>query len=197
MRGRVAGLGPLGVIVGLGLGGCGTSVGNPTGMRAAVAPADDLTFEAGLARVRSVTWYDCAGGEESVSELDVDVLAGGVLPQPEADFCEVTVAFSSQVQLEGSGDSGGRFVFHLDVGQVSLVFDAPVAAAAHDRVFELASPGWVNEALLGIDDGSDVIVERDSAAHDALVAQIRTGSGLYGDLDDDGAVSDEERAAGP
>lgn len=179
------------------LGACGTSVGNPTGLGATPAPGDALDFTEASALVDRVMWRDCDGVEELSSGLAVDLLAGDEVPQPASDYCELTLNFASEVRLEGVGDHGGRFRFHLDVRQVVLSFDGPVDRDAHDRLVELASPGWVSEDALGIGDGSDTVVEPGDPEHDVLVGLVRNTSGLFGDLDADGVVDEDERAAGP
>ena len=184
----------------------GIAVGNPglTSLSLAVTDSVALASVSGsLYRVR-FAGADCGGLDvSSPVSLDIDLAQEpAAFDFPGGTWCGLILDFSGPLQFEGSWNDGlgsGALDVALTVGSVSLgaVAESMEVDEESELAFELASPGWLDLALDGLQDGETVTVDAESPLHDLLVAALSDDSQLFDDLDGDGVVAPTERDEGP
>ncbi len=183
----------------------GIAVGNPglTSMSMAVTDAVSLTSAAGtLNRVR-FAGAEC-GGVDLTSYVDLTLelaLEPADFDFPGGTWCGLILDFTGPLVLTGTWDDGvgaGEVDLSLNLGSVSLgaVEETLEVDAGSELAFELAAPGWLDDALGSLADGETLSAE-DPLLHDALVAAFADDSQLFDDGDGDGIVTEPERTVGP
>lgn len=179
----------------------GTVVGNPGNASARLAPTDDgVGIDVARAFVDGVELVGCDGTDDEV-EIDeqIDLLVGELAQLPGGSWCSVYLSVEGGVWVEGRGPTDQPFELDLPVDEVTL---EPLGEAldidGQALVVELAEPGWLGESQLDQlddDDGVLVLAEDSSLAGD-LVTRVELGSAIFEDLDADGDVGSDDRAAG-
>ncbi len=183
----------------------GIAVGNPglTSVSMAITDAVSLTSATGtLNRVR-FAGAEC-GGVDLTSYIDLPLdlaLEPADFDFPGGPWCGLILDFTGPLVLTGTWDDGvalGDVDLSLNLGSVSLgaVEDALDVDQDSELAFELAAPGWLDDALLDLADGETLDAE-DPLEHDALVAAFADDSQLFDDGDGDGVVTEPERTTGP
>lgn len=169
----------------------GIAIGNPPSVAARLAPVDGAQVTTARMHVSEVT-AGCGAQLEMVTDVGaVDLLAENALPVPSSDACVMSIGASSALELSFLRDDGAQIQGAIDVGTLSLMAEEPVALTG-SWVFELGTPGWLGEGML---DGPSPLAPG-SEAYGLIVAALRSGSGLFADLDEDGQLSASERADG-
>lgn len=184
----------------------GIAVGNPGLTSVSLAVTDSVALSSvrgSLSRVR-FAGTECGGADVSRAlALELDLAEGPAdFDFPEGTWCGLILDLSGPLLLEGTWSDGlgsGSLSLSLAVGSVSLgaVDEALDVDGDSELAFELASPGWLDIALDGLQDGEALVVDADSALHAGLVALLSEDSQLFDDVDGDGLVAPEERDAGP
>ncbi len=183
----------------------GIAVGNPGVIAMSIAASDDVEVEAAGLRPTLVRYGTCGvGNDATVGGGDPVDLADGPADYafPEGTWCGVGLETVS-LEIDGRWDPGtgeqATFTLTLDLPSVVLGFVDEVLAVDDETelAFELASPGWLDAAGLGLSDGDDLVVAAGDELHDTLVASLQDESAAFDDLDGSGVVEQEERDAGP
>ncbi|MFZ5479530.1 MAG: hypothetical protein ACOZNI_22385 [Myxococcota bacterium] len=170
----------------------GTAVGNLT-VSVDAASGTGVTFTSGEATLARVDLEGCAEATDTVTfGREVDLLGGERLALPiEGGWCALGFAFDGPLVLSGGGN-GGTFTLSLEVPELRMTGEVSVGG----KVLELAAPGWVDVALLGLSEGTDVRVDAGSELHALLVDAITDDSAMFADEDESGHVDEGERARG-
>ncbi len=170
----------------------GIAIGNPPSVTARLAPVDGAQGTAARMHVSEVT-AGCGAELSMISDIGaIDLLGANELPVPSAEACVLSIGASSALELAFLRDDGTHVQGALDIGTLSLMSDEGVELTG-SWVFELGAPGWLSADML---DGEAPLAPG-SETYGLVVAALRSGSGLFADLDEDGQVSAFERAAGP
>lgn len=176
----------------------GTGVGNPGEARVSLGSGDAVVFTRAVLPIDEVVYTSCDDGDVTEPEdRTVDLLAKDTLVVPTGTWCAVDVYTSGLVQVEGDGVYGGTFTLTLDVATVALDAGDGLVVDGDALVLELAHPLWVSALGLVLVPTTQVDVGPGDFRHDALAERLADGSGLFLDPDADGALSAEERDAGP
>ena len=170
----------------------GTIVGNPGDGMVGVAAGEGLSYTSATADIDGITLVSCSGAEgREPFGARLDLLDGGSLPLLEGAWCQLRLDVSA-LQIAGDGPDGSSFTLDLAPGEVALDSDGFIVVG-DTYVLELAYPDWVTADALGLEADVHVEVGEDDALFEDLNAAVADGSGLFFDLDDDGAVSELER----
>ena len=209
----IAVLGPMVGLLGCqpeGPGPAGIAVGNPPGKvddaaRVVVTVADGLDvfmtdFEMPL---RGIYLENCEGNarvyeveEGAVVRLDTPI------EMPVGRWCGVGLAPRERtVRLRGESDTEASFRFQGGLGRILLFNRQGFDLDGGDTlVMELAEPGWLSAATLGLRPRQQLEIGGPDCLEDPRCVRIRAGlmdqAGLYRDRDDDGRVGDQERDEG-
>jgi hypothetical protein len=177
--------------------GQGTIIGNPGEMRVSIAPGLDTTTSRATMAVDSVTWTDCGGFSELVRvDGTVDLLDPVIVHVPAGEWCSVQLTAATNLDVQGAGDAGGTYALDLELPDVALGTPTGLLVQGNAYVFELGTPGWLDADVLGVSDGTDVVVAPGDTLHDDLLTVAQLDSALFDDADADGQVGDAERTSG-
>lgn len=169
----------------------GIAIGNPPSVAARLAPVDGAHVTTARMHVSEAT-AGCGSELNMITDVGaVDLLAENALPVPSGDACVISIGASSALELTFLRNDGAQIQGAIDVGTLSLMSDEKVALTG-SWVFELGAPGWFSEGML---EGPSPL-QPGSESYGLIVAALRSGSGLFADLDADGQLSAAERAAG-
>jgi len=197
----------------------GTVVGNPGDAAMRMAPVDAGEVITARTIVSSMSLESCDGTPFDL-ELDqeVDLLGDTHIEVPNGEWCGLDLFTEDGLYVEALSDED-ELVLVLNLELEVLEFEAPEGFQidGDQTVLEWGFPGWVSmdpellleefgrdeEDLEDMDDREDMeewddyfVIEidpDDAEIHDGLVDVFAHASGLYGDGDEDGEVSDEER----
>ncbi len=177
------------------LGGCfvdhtGTAVGNPT-MDAQLARVAGGNVDSAILPVARVEFTACSDGTVTTATPGtLDLLARDAIAMPDGAVCNIDVIPSDRLEVTGTTAGGHSFRVRMETAGIRL---SPVSASPGAYVLEFGTPDFVD--VSGAVD--DVLIERGVPGYDAVLLAVETGSGLYVDGDQNGRVSDTERAQGP
>lgn len=168
----------------------GTAVGNPT-MDAQLARVDGAVVETAMVETDRVVFSACDGTVTTANPGILDLVARDPVPMPASPLCGIDVVTARKLRIEGTTAAGREMRVEIDTAGIRIT---PVSSGIGPQhyVLEIGVPGWLNVA----DEDGDVEIDPNDDAHAGLLRAIETASGLFVDGDDDGAVSDGERAAG-
>lgn len=179
----------------------GTAVGNPTdnavSLNVRTAAAQDLEWISASVLVNALQMTTCNGEivEQAVNR-EIDLLGDEDLGVPAGDWCGVSLIFGSKLSLEAVGPDDSDVKMMLELYGLALLSETPVPTEPGAWVIELGSPGWTSADALGATDGKKTNVNKGSDAYDALILALVEESSLFLDENQDGAVSEDERALG-
>lgn len=169
----------------------GTIVGNPgDAMTVAAAPKGLEVVDGQLAW--SDLWFQSCSGNQT------DVLAGGdaltlgqdALILPAGTWCSMTFG-EAELDLQLRAEDDTNVDLTLSLSGVDLGTGA-VEVDGGSWLIELGEPGWLDVEDLG----GDTVIDDTHPARDDLAEAIASRSALFLD-DGDGALSQDERDAGP
>ena len=181
----------------------GIVVRNPGDTRVSVADGDDLIVTAAMVEGYEVQAYGCDSdtGPENAAP---PILATGPVNLLEETFdlpggvwCDVTLKLDSSLSLTGVSGSGGEVSAELALDTLFLGSVDGFMVDGGEFILELAAPNWISSAALGISDSEVQVTVADGHPSYSLMVEAFTGkSGLYQDLNADGALSEDERTDG-
>ncbi len=175
----------------------GTAIGNPTGMSAAIAPAEGIQFKSGSVGVGAIDLSGCDGSLRTVRvDRALDLLHLDRVALPAGIWCTVSVELTTEVFLSGNAQGGGTFDMTLGLDGLTLDAVETLGEKEEEYVLEFGAPGWTSADLLGLSGGGSRDIDVSSDEYDALVSSVSDGSELFVDDDGDGAVDTEEREKG-
>lgn len=173
----------------------GIAVGNPGTTALRVAPAEGLDFSTARAEGVTVSVQDCDGGSVVLAEdISFDLSRGASLVMPEGTWCGLTLDAPDWIYILAEESEEGRAELFLVPPSIEMVNSAGFVVDGQDFLLELASPGWVTVAELGIEYDTVVQVKGDHPAVPALTEAVQTESTLFVDGDLDGVVTDADEA---
>lgn len=172
----------------------GTIVGNPGDTMTLVADGKGVTYTEADAIAVAWVMESCAGALEEIA-IDEDIdLFGTVLETPAGTWCSTAL---EMVELSIEGEAGeDTFSVDLEGGLVELHSSEALEVDGHVFVLELGFPEWIDADDLGLRAGEHVEVDADHRVYEDLQRALLEASALYEDEDEDGRISDEERARG-
>jgi uncharacterized protein (TIGR03382 family) len=166
----------------------GTAVGNPGDADVKVSRVDPaLALERVELQVSALHLLDCDGTEQIVER---ELVLDGLAPSPErvvvpaGTWCELALALSGPVWVEGSTEAGTVFSVWLDAG--ALQYGGQLAVDGQHLLFELPLPldPAVIEAL-----GPEVELPADDPVAMEWAQIAASGVSLWEDADEDGLLS--------
>ncbi|MEQ1502429.1 MAG: hypothetical protein ABMB14_09365 [Myxococcota bacterium] len=173
-----------------------TDLGAWGSVRFTTAPCPGVTFDVGTGEVAEVSVERC-DGTTGVSPIGhpVSLRESGSFPFPPGDVCSVVLTFGAPIVYQGTwGPSETPFRLDLEPGRTPMRTFSPWVADGDVVVLELGAAGWFDPEALEV--GGEVHVDPTDAAHEGLVATLRSGTHVFHDFDADAVVDPDERAAG-
>ncbi|MEZ4239619.1 MAG: hypothetical protein R3F59_26390 [Myxococcota bacterium] len=178
----------------------GTSVGNPGKTTLSLARIDGMDLTAASATGLAVSTVGCAGGlAEQRPDDGRSLLDGDPLPLDPGTWCAVVVTLgtvSAAGHTPGTGETTPVAVELAPELPVTLWASAPVVVDETDTVLELGAPGWLDVTGREPVEGGILVGPEGELAQAATLELVR-GTAWFEDIDGDGVLSDDERAAGP
>lgn len=175
----------------------GTLVGNPGKTEARMAPIDGIAIATGTAADIAVDYLGCAGERASAPQTEVSLVEEDPILLPGGTWCGLVMSVD-RIDLVGATTAAESVPaeIHLEPALVLTVWtDEPLVVDETDTVLELAAPGWLSSTQVDVVEGG-ITVGPDSPIAAALTLAIARDSAWFAD-DGDGALSPDERAAGP
>ena len=122
----------------------------------------------------------------NLAGLDTSLLGG--------NWCGLSLSLSEPAELQ-SITHGGQWL-QAPVGGAHIVLGSATGVSVDGQAFilELGSPGWIEVGLL-TDASTDQTLETGSAELDQVLRALSQGSTLFEDLDGNGVLGTDERAA--
>lgn len=175
----------------------GTAIGNPTGMSAAVAPADGIQFKDASVDVGAVELTGCDDSTARIAvDRTLDLLHLDRIALPAGIWCAVDVELTSDVLLSGNAQGGGKFDMTLQLSGLTLDAVDALGTKEEEYILEFGAPGWTSADALNLSGGADRSIDVSSDEYDELVAKVSSGATIFVDDDENGALNDKERAHG-
>jgi|GEM_PF-1444387 len=181
----------------------GIAVGNPGVMALTLADSEDFTVTEAALPVAWVGFASCEGADRIATLGGTqDFVAGPLLVEaPAGSWCGVVVRFSGEAAFAATWDDGvstgtlGGALTQVELGFQPI--DGPLVVDEDTAlVLELGSPGWLDAAALGLEDGEDVVLDAEAPEHAVLVAALADESAVFDDPDGSGELDPPERNAG-
>jgi hypothetical protein len=174
----------------------GTLVGNPGETSLTIAPADGVSYSRVDAPLSTLKSTGCDDSKELTTvSATIDILSDETITLPSGQWCELRLEFSGPLEITGTAGTG-TFTLQLDVGKLNLSTTTPFSTDTLVTILELGEPDWLDPVKLDLADGQDVSVAPGGPVHNQLVAALKAGTALYEDLNADGDLDEDERAAG-
>lgn len=177
----------------------GTFVGNPGEATARLATyGDTITLTEAEATLGFTDAVSCSSEltSEAAAVVSLDLLADNSAPLPAGQWCALGVYVESILLFGGFADEA-EFQISLEPGFIELASEAELSVDGDDFILELADTDWLSDEVMQelLREGEWIVVDEDDPLAAQLSDAIVESSALFLD-DGDGALSDEERAAG-
>lgn len=173
----------------------GVYVGNPGSTRIRVAALDKLEVQEVTLSDGVLTPVDCEGAPGAEIALDgVDQEVDIELPP--GTWCGLDFDLELDTFILAEAEAGGVLTLPLEIQRIELASDQGVDLQSHAWLLELGEAGWISAAEYGVSD-EDVTADPHSTAAEAAADVAEARSGLYRDLDRDGAIDADDRGDGP
>lgn len=175
----------------------GVAVGNPT-MDATLARTDGVVVDRAVVSLGRIALAPCDGGPLAVVDGgSYDLARGASFALPAGLYCRMDLPFEGTLELRGQGASGGVLEGAIDLSALRFALaDADAVGRRTAYVVEVGPPGWLDPVRANLDAGDEVHLEAAHPAYSDIRDALATRSALFVDANEDGAVSDEERAVG-
>lgn len=183
----------------------GTAVGNPGVAAFALGAPSGLTVEDGMAAFSFGSVLPCADDDPVALEgawEPMEFMDEIAFEIPQGIWCSLTLE-GLEVWIEGAlfedeDEDESSYTLLVEVDSVTL--NAPTIAGfavAEDQpfVFEFGGPEWLSADDLGLELGGVVDVTPEDPEHEGIASAASSSSSIFGDSDENGEVSEEERLA--
>ncbi len=185
----------------------GTMVGNPGKLTA--AEASDGQMRRMDLPIESTEGYTCGGDRLTLVDVDGLPLEDTTvdLTRPldiglsrnigdRGSLCGLNIYLSGPVKLELEGPDGGILSATLDMPQISIGGGSgEVLGVQEHMILEIGYAGWIGPAMADLSAGTAEVTINDPVGR-LLLERVSYGSGVYLDVDEDGALSTYEREVG-
>jgi hypothetical protein len=144
----------------------------------------------------------CDGTEDSVTSTGaIDMTTYNTAETPPGGVCLFHIELQ-ELSLSGrwfddDGLDGGGFNFEAPVVTTELWATMPFYTDDISIVFELGGDIWPTAEELLMIEGTNETLEADTPSYETMLAAIENNSVLYRDINDDGALSEDDLSKSP
>lgn len=139
----------------------------------------------------------CDGTEDSVTSTGaIDMTTYNTTETPPGGVCLFHIELQ-ELSLSGEWLDGGGFNFEAPMVTTELWATMPFYTDDISIVFELGGDIWPTAEELLMIEGSNETLEANTPSYETMLAAIENNSVLYRDLNDDGALSEDDISKSP